>query len=105
MNHSGSLQPAMDEMHIQFIKMQPAMANQQGPILFHDTARPHVARVTLQNVTDLGYETFPHPPFSPDLSPTDYHFFSSICPKKILFQRRSQNYIKRFLGMKTFCIL
>ena len=27
-------------------------------ILFHDITWPHVARMTLQKLTDLGYETF-----------------------------------------------
>ena len=53
-------------------------------ILLYDNGRPHVARMTmvgnvarmtLQNLTDLGYETLPHPPYSSDLSSTNYHFF------------------------------
>ena len=28
----------------------------------------------LQKLTDLRYVTVPHPPYSPGLSPTDYHF-------------------------------
>ena len=38
-------------------------------------AWPHVARMSLQNFTDLGYETLPCLPYSPDLLPTDYYFF------------------------------
>ena len=41
-------------------------------ILLHDDAQPHVARVTLQKLTDLGYEIFT---YSLDLSPTDCFFF------------------------------
>ena len=43
-----------------------------------DTARPHVARMTLQKLTDLGYVTLPHPPNSPGLSPSNDHFSSNI---------------------------
>ena len=41
-------------------------------------ARPHVAKLTLQKLQELGYETLPHPPYSPDISPTDYHLFLSL---------------------------
>ena len=33
---------------------------------------------TLQRLNKLGYEVLPHPPYSPDLSPTDYHFFKHL---------------------------
>ncbi|CAD5222966.1 unnamed protein product [Bursaphelenchus xylophilus] len=53
-----------------------------GPGAFKTrSARPtsHVyARPTLQKLNELGYETLPHPPYSPDLSPTDYHFFKHL---------------------------
>ena len=39
-----------------------------GPFCQEDTARPHVARRTLHEFTDLKYETFPHLPYSPNLS-------------------------------------
>ena len=48
------------------------------PILLHDNARPHVAQSTLQKLNELGYETLPHPAYSPDLSSTDYHFFKHL---------------------------
>ena len=42
--------------------------------LLDDNFRSHVAGIKLQKLTDLGYETFLHPSYSPDLSPTDYYF-------------------------------
>lgn len=68
----------IDEMHQKLRRMCPALVNRKGPILLHDNARPHVARPTLQKLNELGYETLPHPPYSPDLSPTDYHFFKHL---------------------------
>ena len=65
-------------MHACLQKRRPALVNRRGPILLHDNARPHVARLTVQKLTDLGYETLRHPPYSPDLSPTDYHFFRHL---------------------------
>ena len=67
----------MDEMH-QKLRQHPALVNRKGPILLHDNARLHVAKPTLQKLNELGYETLPHPPYSPDLSPTNYHFFKHL---------------------------
>ncbi|CAD5208038.1 unnamed protein product [Bursaphelenchus xylophilus] len=68
----------IDEMHQKLRHMCPRLVNMKGPILLHDNARPHVARPTLQKLNKLGYETLTHPPYSPDLSPTDYHFFQHL---------------------------
>ncbi|KAF2350504.1 Transposase type 1 [Trinorchestia longiramus] len=65
-------------MHARLSEKRPALVNRRGPILLHDNARPHVARMTVQKLTELGYETLPHPSFSPDLSPTDYHLFKHL---------------------------
>ncbi|EZA53514.1 Histone-lysine N-methyltransferase SETMAR [Ooceraea biroi] len=48
------------------------------PILLHDNARPHTARLTVAKLQELELETLRHPPYSPDLSPTDYHFFRNL---------------------------
>ncbi|KAK6763545.1 hypothetical protein RB195_024027 [Necator americanus] len=48
------------------------VSEQKGPILLHDNARPHISKVTLLKLDELGYETLPHSPYSPDFSPTDY---------------------------------
>jgi hypothetical protein len=46
-----------------------------GIILHHDSARPHTARATAATIEDLHFECLPHPPYSPDLAPSDYHMF------------------------------
>ena len=48
----------------------------------HDNARPHTAHLTLETVEQLGLEVLPHPPYSPDLAPSDYHLFGPM--KKML---------------------
>lgn len=45
-------------------------------ILFHqDNARPHTARRTMDKISELHWELISHPPYSPDLAPSDYALF------------------------------
>ncbi|GAV03390.1 hypothetical protein RvY_13819 [Ramazzottius varieornatus] len=54
---------------------QPKLVNRDKPLLLHDNAKAHSAKKTSAKLRELGLETLPHPPYSPDLAPTDYHFF------------------------------
>src|SRR3954469_19479672 len=49
-----------------------------GAMLLIDNARPHTAKETKAKILELGFETLAHPPYSPDLAPTDYHLFGSL---------------------------
>jgi len=40
-------------------------------ILLHD-ARPHVAKVIKKYLETLKWDVLPHPPYSPDIAPSDY---------------------------------
>ena len=39
--------------------------------------RPHVTWISLLKLPEFGYKTLLHPPYSPEFSPTDYHFFQA----------------------------
>ena len=67
----------------------PALVNRKGSILLHDNTRPHVAQWTQKKLNELGFETLPHPPYSPDLAPTDYYFFKHL--DKFLQVKRFNN--------------
>ena len=48
-------------------------------VLFHhDNARPHTARTTLQKISELNWELLPHPAYSPDIAPSDFHLFRAL---------------------------
>jgi len=44
-------------------------------VLLHDNVRPHTAARTAQLLQQFRWEVFDHPPYSPDLAPSDYHLF------------------------------
>ena len=62
----------IDEMHRKLQCLQPALIKRKGPML------PHYKTWSLQKLNKLGYEVLPHLPYSPNLSPTDYHFFKHL---------------------------
>ncbi|UYV75351.1 hypothetical protein LAZ67_12003595 [Cordylochernes scorpioides] len=47
-------------------------------ILQHDNARPHVAAPVKTYLETLKWEVLPHPPYSPDIAPSDYYRFRSM---------------------------
>jgi transposase len=47
-------------------------------LLLHDNARPHTARATNDALETLKFEVLSHPPYSPDLAPSDFHFFPHL---------------------------
>ena len=66
----------IDEMRWK-LHLQPALVGRMGPVL-HSSARPHVTQPVLQKLNKLGHKVLPHMPYSPDLLPTDYHFFKHL---------------------------
>ena len=46
--------------------------------LLHDNARPHTAKKTREKLTELNWNVLSHPPYSPDLAPTDFKLFRSM---------------------------
>ena len=49
-----------------------------GVLLQHDNPWPHIARSTVARNQDLSFECLPHPPYSPDLGPKDFHVFGPL---------------------------
>ena len=62
----------------QAIKKRLELINKKGVVFHHDNARPHISLVTRQKLRELGWEVLMHPPYSPDLIPSDYHLFRCL---------------------------
>jgi histone-lysine N-methyltransferase SETMAR len=73
-------------------------------LLHHDNARPHTSLHTREAITNLQWTVLPHPPYSPDLAPTDYHLFSllrdAIHGKKFEDHEEAISEVKRWLRQR-----
>jgi hypothetical protein len=64
--------------------LHPAIKSKQcgclstGVLLQHDNVRSHTARSTVVTIQDLSYECLPNPPYSPDLTPSDFRVFGPL---------------------------
>jgi histone-lysine N-methyltransferase SETMAR len=47
-------------------------------LLQHDNARSHTSFKTQEAITKLRWTVLPHPPYSPDLAPSDLHLFGAL---------------------------
>jgi histone-lysine N-methyltransferase SETMAR len=68
----------LDRLNAALHQKRPALVNRRTITFQHDNARPHVAKSTREKLQDLGWATLLHPPYSPDLAPSDYHLFRSL---------------------------
>ncbi|KAG6803357.1 Ammar1 transposase [Apis mellifera caucasica] len=57
---------------------RPELTNRKGVVFHRDDARPHASLITRQKLLELGWDVLPHPPYSPDLAPSDYFLFRSL---------------------------
>ncbi|EYC06620.1 hypothetical protein Y032_0074g802 [Ancylostoma ceylanicum] len=79
-------------------------STEKVPVPLHGNARPHVSRKTSQKLSNLRYEILPHLAYSPDLSPTDYHFFKHLANfKGRVFKNQTdvENASSEFIAFRT----
>ena len=50
----------------------------RGILFHHDNAPAHRSCECVSALSQHGFEILPHPPYSPDLSPCDFHLFPQI---------------------------
>jgi len=50
----------------------------KGVLFLHDNAPAHWALAAWKKLAYLGFQCLDHPPYSPDLAPSDYHLFPGL---------------------------
>ena len=92
-------------MNDKLSKIRPALFNQKKIFLLHDNAKPHVSKNVSKTIKDLGFEILPHPPYSPDLAPSDYYLFKHLqnsLRDKVYFEEDDiKKHVDDFFASKT----
>ena len=84
---------------------RPEYATTHEAIIFHhDNAWPNVAILVKNYLENSGWEVLPHPPYSPDLAPSDYHLFRSmqnaLTEIRFTSEQGNKNWLDSFLAAK-----
>lgn len=73
-------------------------------MLLHDNARPHVAQVVKTYLETLKWDVLPHPPYSPDIAPSDYHLFRSmahgLAEQHFHYYEEAKNWVDSWIAAK-----
>ncbi|KAG5325333.1 MOS1T transposase, partial [Pseudoatta argentina] len=72
-----------DRYRLQLIRLSRALREKRPEyeqkhdkvIFLHDNVRPHVTKVVKKYLETLKWDVLPHPPYSPDIAPSDYWLF------------------------------
>jgi histone-lysine N-methyltransferase SETMAR len=78
----------MDRLREAVRRKRPGLLR-KGAVLLHDNASSHTANQTREWLQKYGWEVLPHPPYSPDLAPSDFHLFGPL--KRHLAGKRFQS--------------
>ncbi|XP_015432649.1 PREDICTED: histone-lysine N-methyltransferase SETMAR-like [Dufourea novaeangliae] len=77
----------LDKLKAAIRENRPGMAKKK--VLFHhDNAPAHSSAIAQEKLSKLKFEILPHPPYSPDLVPSDFHVFPKL--KTFLAGKRYQ---------------
>lgn len=75
----------LDQLNVKIREKRPGL--QHKKIIFHqDNAPAHKSVLTMAKINELKYELLDHPPYSPDLAPSDFYLFPNL--KKFLAGKR-----------------
>lgn len=69
----------LDRVHDKLVKKYPTLVRQKRVLFQQDNAKPHTAKKVKEKFEEFDdVEILPHPPYSPDIAPSDYGLFRSM---------------------------
>ena len=68
----------LNELNAAVKEKWPELVNRKGVIFHHDNATPYTSLASRQKLLRFIWEVMLHPPYSPDLAPSDYYLFRSL---------------------------
>lgn len=67
----------LERLKAEIAKKRPQMKKKKV-LLHQDNAPCHKSLKTMAKLHELGFQLLPHPPYSPDLAPSDFYLFSDL---------------------------
>ncbi|GFV86123.1 histone-lysine N-methyltransferase SETMAR [Trichonephila clavipes] len=93
-----------DRLKLAIDQKWPELANRRGVVFHQDNVRPHPSVVTRQKLWELGWAVLMHPPYSPDLTPSDFPLFLALqnflSDKKLRSRKDCKIRLLKFLANK-----
>lgn len=68
----------LDRLKAAIGEKRPELSNRKGVVFHQDNARPHVSLQFRQKLLQLCWDVLRHPPYSPDLAPSNFYLFRSL---------------------------
>ena len=94
----------LDKLNDSLKQKRPELINRKGVVFHQDNARPHTSLLARQKLLELGWDIMPHPPYSPDLAPSDYYLFRSLQNfldgKTFTSNEEVKNHLNQFFASK-----
>jgi histone-lysine N-methyltransferase SETMAR len=60
------------------IRRKPPDSLSGGKLFHHENPRHHTAPATQERIQKVEWELLEHPPYSPDMAPSDFHLFGPL---------------------------
>jgi len=100
--NSASYPASLKKLRRAVQRKRPQMSDKRV-LLLHDNARPHTAHATVNLLERWGWEILEHPPYSPELAPSDFHLFPNM--KKHLRAKRFKSHDESSVRCKHGCVV
>ena len=94
----------LDKLNDSLKQKRPELINRKSVVFHQVNARPHTSLLARQKLLELGWDILPHPPYSPDLAPSDYYLFRSLQNfldgKTFTSNEEVKNHLNQFFASK-----